>query len=132
MPTGATPEPLLGKPLIVTGHLVTFDPPGTEIPDGSLYIDRDGIIRAVQQRSASAPSGFDQAARIDAEGLIYPGLIDLHNHIAYNCLPLWIAPDRSTPWTSREQWPRDQDYKPSVSLQTKLFSKERGLNILSN
>jgi 5-methylthioadenosine/S-adenosylhomocysteine deaminase len=116
MPTGATPEPLLGKPLIIKGHIVTFDPPGTEIPDGSLYIDRDGIIQAVQQRSAPAPSGFDQAAQIETEGFVYPGLIDLHNHIAYNCLPLWIAPDRTVPWTSREQWPRDPDYKPSVSL----------------
>jgi len=130
MPTGATPEPLLGKPLVITGHIVTFDPPGTEIPDGSLYIDRDGIIQAVQQRSAPAPSGFDQAAQIETEGLVYPGLIDLHNHIAYNCLSLWIAPDRTVPWTSREQWPRDPDYKPSVSLPANALCHADGKAVL--
>ena len=126
----AAPEPLLGKPLTITGHMVTFDPPGAEIADGSLYIDRDGIIKAVQERSVPAPSGFEQAARIDTEGFVYPGLIDLHNHIAYNCLSLWIAPDRSTPWSSREQWPRDPDYKPSVSLPANALCHADGKAVL--
>jgi 5-methylthioadenosine/S-adenosylhomocysteine deaminase len=130
MPKGAASEPLLDKPLLVTGHIVTFDPPGTEIADGSLYIDPDGIIQAVQERSASAPSGFEQAARVDTEGFVYPGLIDLHNHIAYNCLPLWIAPDRSTPWSSREQWPRDPDYKPSVSFPANALCHADGKAVL--
>ncbi|HEV2450603.1 MAG TPA: hypothetical protein VGS62_01595 [Streptosporangiaceae bacterium] len=51
-----------------------------------------------------SPSGFEQAAKVKTNGLVYPGLIDLHNHIAYNCLSLWIAPDRAAPWISREQW----------------------------
>ena len=130
MPMSAAPEPLLGKPLTITGHMVTFDPPGAEIADGSLYIDRDGIIKAVQERSVPAPSGFEQAARIDTEGFVYPGLIDLHNHIAYNCLSLWIAPDRSTPWSSREQWPRDPDYKPSVSLPANALCHADGKAVL--
>ena len=44
---GPKPAPLLDRPLVVTGHMVTFDPPGAEIADGALYIDRDGIIQAV-------------------------------------------------------------------------------------
>ena len=112
----APKDPLLPQPLIVTGHLVTFDPPGTEIADGALYIDNGGIIKAVQRRADPPPPGFAGAAQVDTGGLVYPGLIDLHNHIAYNCLPLWIAPDHSAPWTSRDQWPRDPDYKPSISL----------------
>src|SRR5262249_46319636 len=105
------PAPLLGKPLVVTGHLVTFNPPKTEIADGTLYIDREKTIQTVQRRTDPAPSGFDQAARAETNGLVYPGLIDLHNHIAYNCLSLWIAPDHAKAWTSRDQWPRDPDYK---------------------
>jgi 5-methylthioadenosine/S-adenosylhomocysteine deaminase len=131
MPGSPKPAaPLLDKPLIVTGHLVTFDPPGAEIPDGALYIDRDGIIQAVQRRADPAPSGFDGAARVDTGGFVYPGLMDLHNHIAYNCLPLWIAPDRSAPWTSREQWPRDADYKPSVSLPANALCHADGKAVL--
>lgn len=108
--------PLLPKPLVVTGHLVTFDPDQPEIEDGALYIDADGTIQGVAQRSAPAPAGFADANRVETTGLVYPGLIDLHNHIAYNCLALWIAPDRDMPWTRRDQWPRDHDYKPSISL----------------
>ena len=131
MPGSPKPAaPLLDKPLVVTGHLVTFDPPGTEIADGALYIDRDGIIQAVQRRTDPAPAGFDAADRVDTNGLVYPGLMDLHNHIAYNCLPLWIAPDRSVPWTSREQWPRDPDYKPAVSLPANALCHADGKAVL--
>jgi len=130
MQGGSKPAPLLDKPLVVTGHLVTFDPPGSEIADGALYIDRDGIIQAVQRRTDPAPGGFEQAAKAETNGLVYPGLIDLHNHIAYNCLPLWIAPDRKTPWTSREQWPRDPDYKPFVSLPANALCHADGKAVL--
>ena len=30
--------------------------------------------------------------------VICPGFIDLHNHLAYNTLPLWAEPDRTSPW----------------------------------
>jgi 5-methylthioadenosine/S-adenosylhomocysteine deaminase len=131
MPGSPKPAaPLLDKPLVVTGHLVTFDPPGAEIPDGALYIDRDGIIQAVQRRADPAPAGFDGAARVDTNGLVYPGLIDLHNHIAYNCLPLWTAPGRTQAWTSRDQWPRDPDYKPSVSLPANALCHADGKAVL--
>jgi 5-methylthioadenosine/S-adenosylhomocysteine deaminase len=123
-------EPLLPQPVIVLGHLVTFDPPGSEIPDGALYITQDGIIQAVQRRGDPAPSGFEQAARVETGGLVYPGLIDLHNHIAYNCLPLWIAPGRTEPWTSRDQWPDDPDYKPSVSLPANALCHADGKAVL--
>src|SRR5215471_7369643 len=126
----AKAAPLLDRPLVVTGHMVTFDPPGAEIADGALYIDRGGIIQAVQRRTDPAPSGFEQAAKAETNGLVYPGLIDLHNHIAYNCLPLWIAPDRAVPWTSRDQWPRDLDYKPSVSLPANALCQADGKAVL--
>jgi 5-methylthioadenosine/S-adenosylhomocysteine deaminase len=131
MPRDPQPsEPLLPQPLIVTGHLVTFDPRRPEIRDGALYIDRDGVIQAVQKHADPAPAGFDGAARVDTGGLVYPGLIDLHNHIAYNCLPLWIAPDRTRPWTSRDQWPNDRDYKPSVSLPANALCHADGKAVL--
>jgi 5-methylthioadenosine/S-adenosylhomocysteine deaminase len=109
------PNPLLPKPLIVRGHLITFDG-GRVIDDGALYIDVNGIIRGVASRTSAPPAGFDQATEVDTGGLVFPGLIDLHNHMAYNCLSLWVPPDRDTPWISRDQWPRDANYKPDISL----------------
>src|SRR6185312_75423 len=130
MPPRGPPDPLLPRPLVVTGHLGTFDDAQPEIPDGALYIDREGVIQAVQRRSDPAPSGFDGATKVDTGGVVYPGLIDLHNHIAYNCLPLWIAPDRTRPWTSRDQWPNDPHYKPDISLPANALCQADGKAVL--
>lgn len=107
-PADPDPEPLLAAPLVVTGHLVTFDEARPEIPDGALYVDRGGRIVAVSQATDPPPPGFEQANRVETGAVVYPGLIDLHNHIAYNCLSLWIAPDRTArgpPATSGRRTP---------------------------
>ena len=122
--------PLLPAPLVITGHLVTLDPQRPEIAQGVLYIDDTGLIQAVAARGEPAPSGFDKATRVEIGGLVYPGLIDLHNHIAYNCLSLWIAPDRTTPWTRRDQWPNDPDYKPAISLPANALCQADGKAVL--
>ncbi len=95
---------------------MTFDQARPEIPDGVLYIDDTGIIQGVAAHGEPAPTGFDHATRVETGGLIYPGLMDLHNHMAYNCLSLWLAPDHPSAWTTRNQWPNDKDYKPAISL----------------
>jgi cytosine/adenosine deaminase-related metal-dependent hydrolase len=121
---------LLPAALAVTGHLVTFDDGQPEIPDGVLYIDDTGIIQGVAARSDPAPAGFDHATRVDTGGLIYPGLIDLHNHMAYNCLSLWLAPDHPRAWTNRAQWPNDKDYKPAISLPANALCHADGKSVL--
>src|SRR6201996_2086955 len=107
--------PLLPEPLVVRGHLVTFDN-GAVIEDGALYIDVNGVIQGVAPRASAPPAGFDKAAEVDTGGLLFPGLIDLHNHMAYNCLSLWVPPDHPGAWTTRNQWPNDKDYTPAISL----------------
>ncbi len=130
MPPRGPPNPLLPAPLMVTGHLVTFDDAQPEIPDGALYIDVQGVIQAVQRRTDPAPSGFEGAATVDTGGVVYPGLIDLHNHVAYNCLPLWTAPGRTRAWTSRDQWPNDPSYKPDISLPANALCQADGKAVL--
>jgi 5-methylthioadenosine/S-adenosylhomocysteine deaminase len=122
--------PLLPAPLAVTGHLVTFDPQRPEIAQGVIYIDDMGLIQGIGAVGEPAPTGFDKATRVETKGLVYPGLIDLHNHMAYNCLPLWIAPDRPTPWTRRDQWPNDPDYKPAISLPANALCHADGKAVL--
>ncbi|MEA2192647.1 MAG: 5-methylthioadenosine/S-adenosylhomocysteine deaminase, partial [Solirubrobacteraceae bacterium] len=126
----STTAPLLPAPLVVTGHLVTFDEARPQIPDGTLYVDRDGVIVAVAPAADPPPPGFERANRVATGGVVYPGLIDLHNHIAYNCLGLWIAPDRSRPWTARDQWPLDPDYLPSITLPVNALCAANGKAVL--
>lgn len=102
-------------PLVLTGRVVTFDEDQPQIDDGAVYIGADELIAAVQPRTAPAPTGFDGARRVRTGGVIYPGLIDLHGHIAYNSLPLWSPPGRTEPYTSRYQWPGDKSYEGLIS-----------------
>ena len=121
---------LLPAPLVVTGHLVTFDDERPEVPDGALYIDRDGAIVALGAASDAPPPGFEGANRVETGGVVYPGLIDLHNHIAYNCLGLWSAPGREQPWTARYEWPKDPDYLPSITLPVNALCAANGKAVL--
>jgi len=98
-------------PLVLLGRVVTLDEDNPLIDDGALYIGADQRIHAAQPRRDPPPAGFEQARRIATKGSIYPGLIDLHNHIVYNTLPLWHPRDQSTPYTTRYQWTDDSSYK---------------------
>ena len=100
--------------LVVTGRVVTFDVERPVLDDGAVYVGDDGLIDAVQDRGDAPPAGFEHAHRVTSGGIVYPGLIDLHNHIAYNCLSLWSPPGRTEPYTSRAQWPRDASYKGDI------------------
>jgi cytosine/adenosine deaminase-related metal-dependent hydrolase len=102
-------------PLVLTGRVVTFDDAQPTIDDGAVYIGGDELIAAVQPRKAAAPPGFDDAPVVRTGGVIYPGLIDLHGHIAYNGLSLWSPPGRTDPYTSRYQWPGDRTYEALIS-----------------
>jgi 5-methylthioadenosine/S-adenosylhomocysteine deaminase len=117
-------------PLVLLGRIVTFDDDSTVIEDGALYIGADERIAAVQERGAPAPAGFEDAATLETGGTVYPGLIDLHNHIAYNTLPLWASPTREEPWERRDQWPDDDDYKPTISLPANAYCKIAGEAVL--
>src|SRR5204863_487088 len=44
---------------------------------------------------------FEGAAVVAVGGTIYPGLIELHNHLSYDALPLWAVPER---YGNRDQW----------------------------
>ncbi len=109
---------------------MTFDDERPEIPDGVLYIDDTGVLQGVAARGDAAPAGFDHATQVDTGGLVYPGLMDLHNHMAYNCLSLWLAPDHPGGWTTRNQWPNDKDYKPAISLPANALCHADGKSVL--
>src|SRR4051795_3190168 len=73
---------------VLRGTVVTMRPEGQVLSGGAVYVGDDGLIAAVTPLDA-VPDGFSEAVQISAGGLIFPGLIDLHNHLMYNSLPLW-------------------------------------------
>jgi cytosine/adenosine deaminase-related metal-dependent hydrolase len=104
--------------LVLEGAIVTMDPGRPLLPRGRVCVDDQGRIVAVQGAEEPLPAGFEGAPRVRTRGVVYPGLIDLHNHLAYNCLPLWAPAGRQEPFNSREQWPRLPAYTTDVRLPT--------------
>jgi len=97
--------------LVLRGRVVTMDDAYTVHAQGAVYVDGSMIAR-VQAADLPAPDAFAGIAAVDVGGTIYPGLIELHNHLAYNALPLWAVPKR---YTNRDQWGRIDDYRVLVS-----------------
>lgn len=108
-------------PLVLLGRIVTMTEGGEVIDDGALYL-RGGQIIAVARRSDPPPDGFEEAAVLDTRGTIYPGLLDLHNHLVYNIVTLWQVPRA---FRNRDQWQRNAGYREHVTMPLGVLASER-------
>ncbi|HEY6683060.1 MAG TPA: amidohydrolase family protein [Propionibacteriaceae bacterium] len=83
---------------------------------GRVWVGDDGTVAAVTKGSKAGPSGSSGAPVIDVgSSLVMPGLIDLHNHLAYNTLPLWTEPGQQTPFAHHNSWTRAETYAASTT-----------------
>jgi 5-methylthioadenosine/S-adenosylhomocysteine deaminase len=89
-----------GPTYALRGRVVTMDAPGQFFESAQVVVSK-GLIAAVVKDGEELPEEFANARTIDTGGTIYPGLIDLHNHFAYNIRPLWPLPKR---YDNRSQW----------------------------
>lgn len=103
------------------GKVVAMDANLTVIDKGIVYINRD-TIEAVQPADAPLPAGFENCLQIRTKGTIYPGLIELHNHLSYNILPPWKVPKK---YSNRERWRSAPDYRKYISGPLRMLAKER-------
>jgi 5-methylthioadenosine/S-adenosylhomocysteine deaminase len=106
----------------IRGRLVPLSSDPAVAPDeatvfiGRVWLGDDGTIIAVTRGSKPGPPGSEAAPVIDVgRSLVMPGLIDLHNHLAYNTLPLWIEPGQQTPFAHHNSWTRAETYAPSTT-----------------
>lgn len=103
---------------VLIGRIVTMDAKGTVHTRGAICIEADRIA-AVVANPAHVPDAFTGIAAVETRGTIFPGLIELHNHLSYNFLPLWSVPKL---YTNRNQWrEKEPDYPISVSLPAKVI-----------
>ena len=83
---------------------------------GRVWIADDGTIAAVTRGRRAAPAGFEHAPVVDVgHSLVLPGLVDLHNHLAYNTLPLWTEPSQQVPFLHHNSWTRAKTYAASTT-----------------
>jgi 5-methylthioadenosine/S-adenosylhomocysteine deaminase len=103
--------------VLLEGTVVTMNAARDVIANGHVLV-RDGDIEAVWQGD-SIPEGVDLAGVVRAplgpRALIYPGLINLHDHPFFDVLPLWQPPSShrqpasgrplgTEPYGNRYQW----------------------------
>ncbi len=98
---------------VLLGRVVTMDADASVLDAGALEID-GGRIAGLRPAGDPPPEGWEDVPRIPVDGTIYPGLVELHNHLSYDALPLWDVPER---YADREQWGsgRVADYRRLVT-----------------
>jgi len=112
------------RAFLLQGRVVTMESETGVINQGNVMV-RDGKITGVWSDADQPPAGvdFSNVPIIETDGTIYPGLIDLHNHMHYNHIPLWDfnvhlnTNQRSDEggYTNRYQWGDNWDYGPSIT-----------------
>jgi cytosine/adenosine deaminase-related metal-dependent hydrolase len=105
-------DPFTGPKFALAGQVVTMDDTFAVKPDAILYADKGRIV-SVQERVQPPPAGFENVPVVETGGTLFPGLIELHNHLSYNAIRLWSpVPKR---FHHRGEWPNHKDYRPLVS-----------------
>lgn len=105
------------------GRIVTMDPHDTVIEDGVLYVG-DGVIEGVRPAADPPPPGHELTPRTATGGSVYPGLIELHNHLAYDVLQLWQVPRA---FTNRDQWGGTGTYRQLVTGPMTVLGRDAAL-----
>ncbi len=123
---GAGPEALAARVAArryaLRGRIVTMAN-GEVLEDGVVWI-ADGTIAAVQPADRAAPAGFTGVDPVDTRGSVHPGFMDLHNHLAYNVLPLWNVPKR---YGNRDRWKDEPTYDQLVKRPLSLLRDQRAM-----
>jgi cytosine/adenosine deaminase-related metal-dependent hydrolase len=118
--TAASIEPTR---LALKGRIVCMDDAGTVIPAGIVFVTGNQITLVHPASSAPdpLPAGFTNSDIMDTAGTIYPGLIELHNHLPYNVLGLWDVPRK---YEDRNVWRRGAEYHEAVVAPMKVLADE--------
>lgn len=111
--TASPVDPGNSAPIALAGRIVTMDSGHTVLDDGVIYA-RNGSITDILPAGAPVPPGYENVPQISTRGTIFPGLIELHNHLPYDVLSLWSVPRL---FSNRDQWsgPSTPDYRRLVS-----------------
>ena len=87
---------------VLKGRIVTMTGEANVYNEGHVLV-QDGMIEAVWEDSVPNDVQLTNVPVIETNGTIYPGLLDLHNHLHYNQVPLWdMTPHLSE--NNRNQW----------------------------
>jgi 5-methylthioadenosine/S-adenosylhomocysteine deaminase len=116
-------DPTSSPKWAVAGRIVTMDSASTVVMDGAVWV-ANAVIAAITKRGDPNPEGFEGVQALETGGTVLPGLIELHNHLAYNALPLWQVPQR---YTNRDTWGNSPEYHQLVTAPMKTIGEATDL-----
>lgn len=111
---------------VIRGTVVTMDPRRGVLKDAWVGIDGQAI-KFVKHARYKLPKEFHDAPVVNVEGCIYPGLIDLHNHLAYNFLKLWRI---EKTFVDRYQWSGIVRYNKEITMPMKLVTSTNPVELV--
>ncbi|MFH1216469.1 MAG: amidohydrolase family protein [Pseudomonadota bacterium] len=108
--------------LILQGNIVTMNDSSEVIQDGKIVIVDEKIV-SILKEGDDLPDNIDlsNAKVITTLGWIFPGLIDSHNHVSYNFLPIYEVPKK---YDNRYQWGNPNSYKQYVNYPKTLLTEK--------
>lgn len=118
--TEGTPTPTaqlptaLARTVVLRGDVIT---PSDPLPDSSVTI----VGSKIKQVGGTIPGG---ANVVETDSLIFPGLIDLHNHITWNFLPRWKPNEL---FANRYEWQQRPAYKIALDAPHRAVQNEPAL-----
>lgn len=118
---GLAPSRGTTRRAVLTGDVVTMNKRREVIPGGRICLYGRHIV-AVLRDDEVMPPGFEGAPVVNTAGTIYPGLMDLHNHLPYNIIPLWQVEEI---FENRLQWQKHPAYYPAVKAPFSLLNERK-------
>ena len=123
MATKKTPiDPLTGPAYVLKGRVVTMNAARRVVTSGYVCVE-SARIAAIASSASAIPAAFRDAPIIDTKGTIFPGMIELHNHLSYNVLPPWQVPKR---FGERGQWASHPDKRRFISQPMQVLAGVKG------
>jgi 5-methylthioadenosine/S-adenosylhomocysteine deaminase len=121
-PTAPPAAPAAVPPLasyLLKGKVVTLNDAGDVFPSARVWV-LNGAIAALIKEGDALPAAAATVPTIETEGVIYPGLIDLHNHPEYAHYPLLPIPRA---YRDRYEWRwYDDDYNRRITFPQQVMA----------
>ena len=107
---------------VLKGRIVPMTGEADVINEGHILV-KDGMIEAVWEDEVPSDIQLTNVPILETNGTIYPGLLDLHNHLHYNQAPLWdmtphLPENNRNAWggyNNRYEWKNHPDYSEQVT-----------------
>lgn len=102
--------------LVLRGTVAT---PSELLPNGFVAISGSKILRV-----GPFPGQSLKSTVIETDSFIFPGLIDLHNHITWNLFPRWKPGEL---FSNRYEWQQRKEYKAALDGPHSQLAADHGL-----